>query len=143
MAGTYLGIASAGLKQAIAHMGRRHYDHSGASLAQVPILQHRVGELWSQVERTRRLVYYSAEQGDTGGENALPAIFSAKADAGECAVGVINEVLTLMGGISYREGSKIDRLLRDARAAHVMAPTTDILRTWTGRVLLGQALLGD
>jgi hypothetical protein len=34
-------------------------------------------------------------------------------------------------------------LLRDARAVHVMAPTTDTLRTWIGRTLLDQPLLGD
>jgi alkylation response protein AidB-like acyl-CoA dehydrogenase len=32
-------------------------------------------------------------------------------------------------------------MLRDARAAHVMSPTTDLLKTWVGRALLGQPLL--
>jgi len=36
----------------------------------------------------------------------------------------------------------MERHLRDARASHVMSPTTDILRTWTGRALLDVPLLG-
>ncbi len=68
---------------------------------------------------------------------------AAKAEVAECVVQVVNEVMTLMGGIAYREGGRMSRLLRDARAAHVMAPTTDLLRLWTGRAFLDQPLLAD
>jgi hypothetical protein len=33
--------------------------------------------------------------------------------------------------------------LRDVRAAHIMSPTTDLLRIWTGRVLLDRPLLAE
>ena len=56
---------------------------------------------------------------------------------------VVNEVMTLLGGKGFAEDSPVHRLLRDARAAHVMAPTTDLLRTWTGRALLDLPLLAD
>jgi alkylation response protein AidB-like acyl-CoA dehydrogenase len=143
MAGSYLGIADTALKEVAAHLGARRYSHNASSLDQNALLQHRLGVLWASVERTRRLVYYAAAEGDAGGADALPAIFSAKAEVADCAVSVINEAMTLLGGITYGCGSNIERLLRDARAAHVMAPTTDLLRTWTGRVLLGQPLLGE
>jgi hypothetical protein len=29
------------------------------------------------------------------------------------------------------------------QAAHLMSPTTDLLRTWTGRALLGLPILGE
>jgi alkylation response protein AidB-like acyl-CoA dehydrogenase len=67
----------------------------------------------------------------------------AKADVGHTAVDVVNECMTLVGGTGYREGSVLHRLLRDARAAHVMSPTTDILYTWAGRALLDLPLLGE
>jgi len=143
MAGTYLGIASAALREAIHHLGARQHRHSGASLAEVGVLQHRTGVLWAMVERTRRFVYHAATQGDGGADDALPFILSAKAEVADCAVTMANESLTMLGGIGYREGSRSERLLRDARAAHVMAPTTDLLRTWTGRALLKQPLLGE
>ncbi|GIV95497.1 MAG: hypothetical protein KatS3mg057_0154 [Herpetosiphonaceae bacterium] len=68
---------------------------------------------------------------------------SAKAEVADCTINVVNEAMTLSGGIGYRENAKLSRLLRDARAAHIMGPTTDILRTWVGRLLLDQPLLGD
>lgn len=143
MAGTYLGIAQASLDEATAHLSRRSHSHTGRRLAAEPLLQHRLGTLWAQVERTRRLVYWAAEEADTGGSSALPGLTSAKAEVAQCVVEVTNEAMTLVGGIGYRDRSPLERHLRDARAADVMSPTTDILRTWTGRAALGLPLLGE
>jgi isovaleryl-CoA dehydrogenase len=142
MAGTYLGVARAALSGAIAHVQQRRHAHSGRSLAAEPLVQHRLGVLWSQVQATRRLAYWAAEEADSAGPEALPALTSAKAQVADCAVEVANEAMSLVGGIGYRDRNPLERHLRDARAAHVMAPTTDTLRAWTGRALLGVPLLG-
>ena len=141
MAGTYLGIASSALEDARDHLIKRQYTDTGMRLGEAPVLQHKLGTLWGVLERTRRLMYHAASSFDYGDPDALPAVFSSKAEVADCAVGIVNEVMTICGGIGYRENGKIHRLLRDARAAHVMGPTTDILRIWTGRVLLGQPIL--
>lgn len=143
MAGTYLGIAEAALVTARDHLKEREFDHSGRRLSDEPVLQHRLGTLWARLQATRRLAYWAAHEFDSGGENALPAILSSKAEVAECAVTLVNEAMTLCGGRAYAADSTLLRLLRDARAAHIMAPTTDILRTWVGRALLGQPLLAE
>jgi alkylation response protein AidB-like acyl-CoA dehydrogenase len=73
----------------------------------------------------------------------LPALCSAKAEVAEAAEGVAADAMTLVGGRGYVEGHVLPRLYRDIRAAHVMAPTTDLLRVWTGRAVLGLPILGD
>jgi alkylation response protein AidB-like acyl-CoA dehydrogenase len=143
MAGTYLGVAQASLDECTSHLERRAHAHTGRRLAAEPVLQHRLGVLWAQVERTRRLVYWAAEEADAGGPAALPGLASAKAEVARCAVEVTNEAMTLVGGIGYRDRSPLERHLRDSRAADVMSPTTDMLRTWTGRAALGLPLLGE
>lgn len=143
MAGTYLGVATAALQEGREHVLRRRYAHTGESLARSPQMQNRFGVLWAQVERTRALLYHAATRGDAGAPDALMALCSAKAEVAECAERVAADVMTVMGGQAYRESSRIQRLYRDARAAHVMAPTTDTLRDWTGRAFLGQPLLGE
>lgn len=143
MSGSYLGVAQAALDEAIEHLQTRSYSHSGSTLGQVPVLQHRIATLWAMVERSRQFLYSAARQGDQQDPKALPAILSVKADIAECATEVVNEAMTLMGGKAYAENSKMTRLLRDVRAAHVMAPTTDILKTFAGRALLGLPLLTD
>ena len=141
MAGTYLGIAGAAVEAAGQHLRSRRYAHSGESLADADVLQHRYASMWMAVEKTRALVREAAARGDAGHPEALPYILAAKADAGETAVQVTNDAMTLCGGIAYRENSRIAQMLRDARASHVMAPTTEILKLWLGRSLLGIPLL--
>lgn len=142
MAGTYLGVASSALQDAIAHLKGRRYSHSGDSPSEEPVLQHRVGQLWAWVERSRLLVQQSALKADQGHPDAMISLCSAKAEVADCVTGVVNEALTLVGGQGYSESGPLFRHLRDARAAHVMSPTTDLLRTWTGRALLGLPLVG-
>lgn len=140
MAGTYLGVAQAALTQALQHVKSRRYTHSGQALADVELVQHRIGQLWIEVEKCRLLLHHAARLGDLGSSDALTAILASKADAARTAVALTNEALTLCGGSAYRDNSTLARLLRDARASHVMAPTTDMLLQWTGRSALGMPL---
>lgn len=141
MAGTYLGIAQAALEATGMHLRSRRYAHSGEALADADILQHRYAAMWTAVEKTRGLVREAAMRGDAAHPEALPHILACKADAGDTAVQVTNDAMTLCGGIAYRENSKMAQMLRDARASHVMAPTTEVLKLWLGRALLGIPLL--
>lgn len=141
MAGTYLGIAQSALDAASEHLRSRRYSHSDEALADAVTLQRRFAEMWIAVEKTRSLVHEAATRGDLGHPDALPFILACKADAGETAVRLANEAMTICGGMAYGENSRVGQMLRDARASHVMAPTTDMLMDWTGRALLGQPLL--
>ena len=141
MAGTYVGVAAAAFEIAREHLGTRRHAHSGELLGSAPVLAHRLGELWTELEMTRRLVHSAAARADSGDPDALVAVLACKAAAGDAAVRTTNEAMTLVGGIGYRENSRLARLLRDARASHVMSPTTDILKTWVGKALLNQPLI--
>lgn len=143
MAGTYLGLAQAAFDEAKNHLLKRNYSHSGTSLGQNSFLQYKLGVLWAQIERTRRLVYFAAMEGEKRDSNSFHAVLSAKAEVAECVVKVINEVITFMGGLGYKENSKLKSFLLDAQAAHIMAPTTNQLYTWLGRSILDQPLLSD
>lgn len=143
MGGTFLGVASSALEEARRHLLRRYHAHTGSNLAQNTVLQHRLATLWGSLERTRRLIYHAAQSFDAGDPDALIAVMAAKAEVADTAVLLVNEAMTFTGGIGYRKGSKLHRMLRDARASHLMSPTTDILRVWIGRALLGQPLLAD
>lgn len=141
MSGTYLGVAAAAFEEARGHLLRRRHAHSGRTLATLPLVQHRLGEMWARVERTRRLIYHAATEADLGGPEAVLGLSSAKAEVTEAAEAVVNDALTLVGGVGYGHDSTLHRHLRDARAAHVMSPVTDVLRVWVGKALLNQPLL--
>ena len=143
MAGTYLGVATTALDEAKKHLLHRYHTHTGSNLAQNSVLQHRLGSLWASLESARQLTYSAAASFDTGKPDSLISLMSAKVQVADCVVSVVNEAMTLCGGIGYRKGSRLHRLLRDARAAPLMSPTSDIMRVWIGRALLGQPLLSD
>lgn len=142
MAGTYLGVAAAAEDEARANLKHRYYSHSGETLGDQPVLQHQLGALWSRVEQIRRLVYNAAYSYDSGTDDATLKVLAAKAETDVGVIDVVNQAMTMTGGVAYRDGARLQRLLRDARAAPVMSPTTDLLRIWLGRALLDQPLLG-
>jgi alkylation response protein AidB-like acyl-CoA dehydrogenase len=141
MSGTYLGLASSIVTITTNWLKQRTYAHSGESLADAPVLQQRLAEMWMSVESARQLGYHAARLGDAGDPGALVPILASKARIGDVVVQVANEAMTVCGGQAYQENALLARFLRDARAAPVMAPTTDILKVWTGRALLGRPLL--
>jgi alkylation response protein AidB-like acyl-CoA dehydrogenase len=143
MAGTYLGSASAAFECARRRIAKRRYVHGGAPPANSSLVQHRLGTLWSKVERTRCFVHHAARSWDRGDAEGLELLLSSKAEVADCAEQAAAEALMLCGGSGYRSGGALERNLRDVQAVHVMSPTTDVLRIWTGRSLLGLPILGD
>lgn len=141
MAATYVGLARRAFDEARSHLQSRVHSTTARSLATSPVLQHRVGEIWARLQAARALCLAAAHDADVGDELALPNLCAAKAEVASAAVDLVGECMTLCGGIGYARGGVLSRLLRDARAAHVMSPTTDLLHTWAGRSLLGQPLL--
>ena len=141
MTGTYLGIAQAALETTIEHLRTRVYDHTGEQLGAADTITHRVGDLWATVERTRQLLHHAARLGDANDPGARLALFASKAEVADAAIHVANEAMTLAGGKAYGRNDRLARALRDARAAHVMAPSTDLLKIWLGRSLLDLPLL--
>ena len=128
-------------KAAGAHLRNRRYAHSGTALRDIETLQTRYAKMWIAFQKTRALVFEAAARGDAGDPEALPFLLASKADAGETAIALAGDAMTICGGTAYRENSRLAQLLRDARASHVMAPTTDLLKTWVGRALLNLPLV--
>ncbi|WP_159992497.1 acyl-CoA dehydrogenase family protein [Roseomonas sp. 18066] len=141
MAGTYLGIAQAAFDLAVEHLRHHRQEHTSERLAENAALGEKVAEMWVQVERCRRLLQHAARAGDQGAPDAARALFAAKIDVADTVVVVTNTAMTLLGGRGYQENGKLARLIRDAQAAHVMSPTTHLLKGWLGRSVLGLPLL--
>ncbi len=141
MSGVYLGIARAALDLVVAHLTGRKHEHVHQALSANAALSDQVADLWLRIERARQLVQHAARLGDAGSAQAPQALFAAKIDVAETAVAVTSGAVMLAGGRGYADNGAIARLLRDAQAAHVMSPTTHLLRSWLGHTVLGLPLL--
>lgn len=141
MAGTYVGVAEASYREVHAHLRGRRHSHTGELVGGTPLVASDLGRLWINLRTATEFVYSAAIRADNREPDALQGLLAAKVAASHAAVEIANEAMTLAGGIAYRDNSKLARMLRDARAGHVMAPTTHSLLTWLGRALLGLPLL--
>ena len=79
--------------------------------------------------------------GACGDADALAQIISARLNASDTAVEVCSLAMKIGGGTAYAKRTIIERLLRDAYAAQVMAPSTDVLSIWLGKALTNQPIL--
>lgn len=141
MSAVYLGIGGAALEAAMSDARAREHTHTGQTLSAEPIVQYRMADLWLRDQQTRQLVYEAARLADMGDPSTLPMLLASKTVAASAAVDIANGALDLGGGRAYRDNGRLAQLLRDARAGHVMAPTTDLLKVWLGRSILNVPLL--
>jgi alkylation response protein AidB-like acyl-CoA dehydrogenase len=65
-----------------------------------------------------------------------------KAAAAEAALEVTDIAMRVCGGAAFRKDVGVERCFRDARAASVMAPTSDVLFDFIGKAVCGLPVFG-
>jgi alkylation response protein AidB-like acyl-CoA dehydrogenase len=96
-----------------------------------------------QTDTVATLVADALAAAGAGREDAMLRVLEVKAAAAEAAVDVTDLALRVCGGAAFRKELGIERRFRDARAARVMAPTTEALLDFVGRALTGLPLLDE
>ncbi len=136
LAAVNVGIAASAGAVATEHASNRRYP-DGTSLAEIQYIQHRLADIDIRTRAARLLVAEAARLGDSGDEGALVPIMESKIVATEAAAASTDVALEITGGRGYTPSLPVERLLRDARAGAVMAPTNAVLRNWIGKALTG------
>jgi len=135
-----VGLSGAALEQAAAHVSTSRLEHEGASLADLPTIRARLGNAKVRHMQARALLYDVAGQIEAGAPEAQLGVLALKAAAAEMAIEVTDTAMRVCGGAAYSRQLPLERLFRDARAASVMAPTTDLLVDFLGKTLTGRPL---
>lgn len=135
-----IGIAGAALTTAVEHANGARFDHLGSTLADMPGVRARLAEAKIRHAQARAYLMSVAREVAAGAPEAPLGVLAVKAAAAEMAVDVTDLCLRVGGGAAYAKHGPLERHFRDARAAPVMAPTTDLLRDFLGKALCGQEL---
>ena len=130
-------------EETAAHLQQTQLQHLGQSLAQQVQPRAQLAKLRIEADRGRALVEDTLTAVEQGRDDAQLQVLEVKAAAGEAAAEVTDLALRACGGAAFRKESPSNGCFRDARAARVMAPTTDALHDFIGRALCGLPLLGD
>jgi alkylation response protein AidB-like acyl-CoA dehydrogenase len=133
-----VGIAGAALAAAAEHATGARLEHLGSTLADIPGVRARLAEARIAHDRARAHLYAVAGDLAAGRPEAQLGVLAVKAAAAEAAVEVTDLCMRVGGGAAYAKHGPLERHLRDARAASVMAPTTDVLLDFLGKALCGQ-----
>lgn len=137
---------SVGLMEAVTaetgtHLTSTRLEHLGQTLADQPLVRVDHARMRIATDQAAALLADTLAALGAGREDAMLRVLEVKAAAGEAAIAVTELAMKVCGGAAFRKELGIERHFRDARAARVMAPTTDALLDFVGRVINGLPLL--
>ena len=138
-----IGVMQAVTDETTTHLTRTQLVHLGQTLAQQPVGRARLAQMRIETDQTAALLSDALAAIGAGREDAQLRVLEVKAAAGEAAIDVTDLAMQVCGGAAFRKELGIERRFRDARAARVMAPTTDALNDFIGRALCGLPLLDE
>ncbi|MGB5917588.1 acyl-CoA dehydrogenase family protein [Arcobacter sp.] len=139
LSAVYTGVALNACNTIIDYSMNRKYSDDSA-LCSIPTVQNHIAEIFTKATAAKHFTLAAAKSGANGDADAGAQIISARLNASESAVAVCTKAMKIGGGTAYAKRIIIERLLRDAFAAQVMAPSTDVLSIWLGKALTDQPI---
>jgi len=139
-ASCYLGIMDAATKKAAAHVAKTRFAHLGQSLADLATIRAYLARMRLKTDMVRGLLRDTLDALEETREDAQLRVLEVKAGAGEMATEVTDLAMRVCGGAAFRKEVGLERHFRDARAATVMSPTTDLLYDFIGKAAAGMPL---
>jgi isovaleryl-CoA dehydrogenase len=124
----------------VEHVTKTRLEHLGQTLAQQPVTRHEVGRIRLVASTARALLEDTLRALAAGREDAMLRVLEVKAVAAEAAIDVTDRAMKVCGGAAFRKELGVERRFRDARAARVMAPTSDALTDFVARAVCGMPL---
>jgi alkylation response protein AidB-like acyl-CoA dehydrogenase len=138
-----LGVMEAVTTETAAHLTAVRLEHLDRTLAQQQTVRMDFARMRLETDRTRALLLDTLTALETQRADAMLRVLEIKAAAAESALAVTDLAMKVCGGAAFRKELGIERRFRDARAARVMAPTTDALLDFIGRAALGLPLFDE
>jgi alkylation response protein AidB-like acyl-CoA dehydrogenase len=138
-----IGLMEAVVAETAAHLGATRYEHLDRTLGENPVHRLDLARMRLATDRERALLEDTLAAIEGQRPDAMLRVLEVKASAADTALEVTDLAMKLCGGSAFRRELGIERRFRDARAARVMAPTTDALLDFIGRSILGQPLLDE
>jgi alkylation response protein AidB-like acyl-CoA dehydrogenase len=135
-----VGLCRAALRATVAHASGARFDHLGESLASLPTIRAQLARMQIAVDASDAYLTRAAESVAAPDEQTVLKVLSIKAAANDTALLVTDAAMRVCGGAAFSGRLGIDRVFRDARAGHVMAPTADVLYDFLGKAITGQPL---
>jgi alkylation response protein AidB-like acyl-CoA dehydrogenase len=134
------GLMEAAVQRSAKHVASTKFDHAASTIADLPTVRAFIARMRIKTDQTKALNADTIAAIGSGRADATLRVLESKAAAGEAATEVTDLAMRVCGGAAFRKDIGIERIFRDARAALVMAPTTDVLYDFIGKAVCGLPL---
>jgi alkylation response protein AidB-like acyl-CoA dehydrogenase len=136
-----LGLCRATVAATASHLKTARFEHLGQSLGEsLPTLRAQLAQMQIETDGLAARVDDLVDHLERPRETTVLRVLETKAAAGDIAVSVTSTAMRTCGGAAFSKHTGIERLFRDAHAGVVMAPTSDVLREFIGKAVLGMPL---
>jgi alkylation response protein AidB-like acyl-CoA dehydrogenase len=135
-----LGLMNGAIARTITHMSATKFEHLNHALMNFPTARAFLARMQVKADMVRALLDDAVTAVLNPGPATMLRVLEIKAAAGESATEALDIAMRVCGGAAFRKEDGVERYFRDARAATVMAPTTDQLYDFIGRALCGMDL---
>ncbi len=137
-----VGLSEAAFQAARQHVTSSEFQHTGTKLSDLPNLRANLALMRLETDKARAYLAATLDSLESGAADGTLHLLAVKASSAETAASVSDIAMRTCGGAAFSKHLGLERVFRDARAAIVMAPTTDHLREFVGRLLVGLPLFG-
>jgi len=136
-----VGAMESAVERTAEHAAGQRYGHlDDAALADLPAIRANIARMRIKTDAAATLLEDTVAAITSGRADARLRVLECKAMAGETANEVLDLAMRTCGGQAFRKEVGVERLFRDARAAGVMSPTTDLLYDFIGKAVCGLPL---
>ncbi len=135
-----VGIMEAAVQRTAQHASGSRYAHLDSTLADLPTIRNHIARMRIKADQARVLLDDTIQAIETGRPDTMLRVLSCKAAAGEASIDVVETAMRVCGGAAFRKDLALERYFRDAHAAGVMGPTTDVLYDFIGKAVCGMNL---
>lgn len=135
-----VGNMEGSLVRALEHVSKTKHQHLGTSLADLPTIRAYLARARIKTDMASSLLQDTIMAIGSGRADTMLRVLEIKAAASETALEVTDIAMRVCGGAAFRKEVGVERLFRDARASHVMAPTSDVLYDFIGKAITGLPL---
>jgi alkylation response protein AidB-like acyl-CoA dehydrogenase len=141
VASVSMGLAKAAHQTIVGRMGARKYEHAGGvALASIPRVQFLVAEITLAVNAGEAYLREAIRKALAADPAAMLDVLGVKVVAADACLAAVSRAMTLGGGWAFGRRGGLERIFRDAQAAAVMAPPSDVLKDFIGKASLGLPL---
>ena len=136
-----VGLMESVTVETATHITSTRLEHLDQTLVEQPIPRADHARMRVLTDQSAAFVADTLAALEAGRPDAMLRVLEVKAVTAENAIAVTDLAMKVCGGAAFRKELGIERAFRDARAARVMAPTTDALLDFVGRAINGLPLL--